>query len=523
MAVTPLQLARAYAALANGGTLYSPRLGEELLSPSGKVVQKITPPVDGHLPATAGTLAYIRSALGGVLTQGTAAGAFGGFPLGKVCVAGKTGTAQVAGNLATSVFASFAPCGNPKYVVVMMIPDSGFGADVSAPAVRQIWDDIYGLEGHKAALAGGSLPTAPHVNRAGQIVPNNQPHAKATRRARHRSARHRSARHGPARHGPDRGGTGCGGPAGRRSGRRGGGHDPAQRDAAARYPAQTGRGDRSRPRPGRGAVMTFTKGSRDLSRPSPARPGPQYRGLAPLDRGPGFGGSGSSLGTRHGLGQRLRGLARRAFARKSPLRHLDWILLATVLALSLVGTLLVWAATEPGLAKAGLDTHTYLMKQLLNIALGLVLMGAVALLDYRQLRMYAPVMYVLSVLGLVIVLTPLGTAVNGALSWINLPGGFQIEPSEYAKLSIILISAMLLGELRQGEQRPRLRAVGIALGIAAVPIVLVEAEPDLGVVILMLALIIGLIALSGVRLRWLARRRWPRPRWPCWPSSTCTC
>jgi penicillin-binding protein 2 len=170
--VTPLQLARAYAALANGGTLYSPRLGEELLSPSGQVVQKITPPVDGHLPATAGTLSYIRSALAGVLTQGTAAGAFGGFPLGQVCVAGKTGTAQVAGNLATSVFASFAPCGNPKYVVVMMIPDSGFGADVSAPAVRQIWDDIYGLEGHKAALAGGSLPSAPHVNRAGQIVPN---------------------------------------------------------------------------------------------------------------------------------------------------------------------------------------------------------------------------------------------------------------------------------------------------------------------------------------------------------------
>jgi rod shape determining protein RodA len=249
--------------------------------------------------------------------------------------------------------------------------------------------------------------------------------------------------------------------------------------------------------------MTFTRGSRELSRPSPARPGPEYRGLAPLDRGPGFGTSGSSLGARRGLGERLRRLARRAFARKSPLRHLDWILLAAVLALSLVGTLLVWAATEPGLAKAGLDTHTYLMKQLLNIALGLVLMGAVALLDYRQLRMYAPFIYGLSCLGLVVVLTPLGSVVNGADSWINLPGGFQIEPSEYAKLSIILMSAMLLGELRQGEQRPRLRAAGIALAIAVVPIVLVEAEPDLGVVILMLALIIGLIALSGVRAWWL--------------------
>jgi penicillin-binding protein 2 len=170
VAVTPLQLARAYAALANGGTLYSPRIGEELLSPTGKVVKKITPPVVGHLPASKATLAYIRNALVDVITQGTAAPAFGGFPLGKVCVAGKTGTAQVFGRVATSVFASFAPCYDPKYVVVMMIPDSGYGADVSAPAIRQIWDAIYGLEGQKAALPGGALPALPHINSAGQLV-----------------------------------------------------------------------------------------------------------------------------------------------------------------------------------------------------------------------------------------------------------------------------------------------------------------------------------------------------------------
>jgi penicillin-binding protein 2 len=168
--VTPLQLARAYAALANGGTLYSPRIGEELLSPDGKVAQKINPPVVGHLPAVKSTLAYIRNALQGVVTSGTAAGAFGGFPLNKVCVAGKTGTAQAYGKLATSVFASFGPCDHPKYVVVMMIPDSGFGADVSAPAVRQIWAGIYGLNGQKAALPGGNLPAPPHINQAGQIV-----------------------------------------------------------------------------------------------------------------------------------------------------------------------------------------------------------------------------------------------------------------------------------------------------------------------------------------------------------------
>jgi penicillin-binding protein 2 len=156
--VTPLQLATAYAALANGGTLYRPRVGAALVRPDGQVVRRIVPPVAGHLPVAASTLAYIRKALADVVTQGTAAPAFSGFPLRKVCVAGKTGTAQVAGKLATSVFASYAPCAHPRYVVVMMIPASGYGADVSAPAVRQIWDGIYGLEGQRAALPGGRLP-----------------------------------------------------------------------------------------------------------------------------------------------------------------------------------------------------------------------------------------------------------------------------------------------------------------------------------------------------------------------------
>jgi penicillin-binding protein 2 len=159
--VTPVQLADAYVALANGGTLYSPRIGEALLSASGRLVQKINPPVVRHLPVSGDTLSYIRGALAGVVTQGTAASAFSGFPLNKVCVAGKTGTAQNFGANATSVFASFAPCNNPKYVVIVMVPDAGYGADVAAPAVRTIWDDIYGLEGHKAAVPNGQVPSAP--------------------------------------------------------------------------------------------------------------------------------------------------------------------------------------------------------------------------------------------------------------------------------------------------------------------------------------------------------------------------
>jgi penicillin-binding protein 2 len=77
----------------------------------------------------------------------------------------------VYGSQASSVFASFAPCQNPKYVVVVMIPDSGYGADVAAPAVRQIWDGIYGLEGHKAAVPNGTVPSAlPQINATGAIL-----------------------------------------------------------------------------------------------------------------------------------------------------------------------------------------------------------------------------------------------------------------------------------------------------------------------------------------------------------------
>ena len=107
-----------------------------------------------------------------MVTQGTAAGAFAGFPLNRLQIAAKTGTAEVAGGQATSVFASFAPANNPQYVVVVMVPKSGEGADVSAPCARQIWDSIYGLEGHHAAFPGGQAPhKLPQLAASGAITP----------------------------------------------------------------------------------------------------------------------------------------------------------------------------------------------------------------------------------------------------------------------------------------------------------------------------------------------------------------
>jgi rod shape determining protein RodA len=199
----------------------------------------------------------------------------------------------------------------------------------------------------------------------------------------------------------------------------------------------------------------------------------------------------------------VRRLAVRAAGRDSALRHGDWLLLASVLALTVLGTLLIWSATQQMLIRQGSSPHEFLLKQLFNVALGLVLMLLVSSLDTRQLRLYAPILYGLSCLGLLAVLTPLGSIVNGARSWISIGAGFQVEPSELAKLSVIVVSAMLLSEFRPGETRPGTRAIMLTVGLAALPILLVAAEPDLGVTIVLVLLAGGQIALSGVRLRWL--------------------
>ncbi|WP_245642470.1 penicillin-binding protein 2 [Nonomuraea candida] len=153
---TPLQLARAYAALANGGTLFSPRVGKEVRGPDGRLVRSVVPPVTGRLPVPGKTLSYIRDALAEVPKSGTAAGAFAGFPLGKLAVAGKTGTAEAYGEKDTSWFASFAPADDPRHVVVAVISQGGSGGEAAAPAVREIWSGMYGLEGRTAALPARS-------------------------------------------------------------------------------------------------------------------------------------------------------------------------------------------------------------------------------------------------------------------------------------------------------------------------------------------------------------------------------
>ncbi len=124
--------------------------------------------------------------------------------------------------------------------------------------------------------------------------------------------------------------------------------------------------------------------------------------------------------------------------------------------------------------------------------------GAVAaLVDPRSLRAYAPVVYVVACVGLVVVLSPLGATINGAHSWILLPAGFQVQPSEFAKVALVVGMAVLLAEGRDGEDTPRDADVLLVLALAAVPMGLVMLQPDLGTTLVLVAVVLGVLAVGG--------------------------
>ena len=126
------------------------------------------------------------------------------------------------------------------------------------------------------------------------------------------------------------------------------------------------------------------------------------------------------------------------------------------------------------------------------------------LIDYRLLRAYTPIVWALAVLGLVIVLIPgLGSEINGAQAWISFPGGFQIQPAELAKIAIIVGISMILAEKHDKDANPTDKDVMKALAIAAVPILLILRQPDLGTVVIISAAILTIIATSGAPTRWV--------------------
>jgi penicillin-binding protein 2 len=149
--ITPLKLAQMYAAIGNGGTIWKPTIGKAIVTTDGKMIKSIEPEKLGTIPANQATIKLLKESLREVVTAGTGTGAFSGFP---IAVSGKTGTAQVFGKNAngtlksdTSWFASFAPTDKPRFAVVMMVSQGGFGASSSGVGVRQIYETLFGVKG----------------------------------------------------------------------------------------------------------------------------------------------------------------------------------------------------------------------------------------------------------------------------------------------------------------------------------------------------------------------------------------
>ena len=184
-------------------------------------------------------------------------------------------------------------------------------------------------------------------------------------------------------------------------------------------------------------------------------------------------------------------------------RDLDWILLIAAVALSLMGSLLVWSASRADLASES-DPQSYLKRHLINIGVALVLGFIASRINYRLPRAYTPVVYVASMVLLLVPFVPcLGVTIAGARAWIDVPLGLTIQPSEFAKITVILMMAALLSERRDREEEPSAQDVLLALAVAAIPTAIILVQNDTGTVLILAAVSLSIVAVSGVRTRWL--------------------
>ena len=171
--VTPLQLARAYSAIANGGTLYAPRIAKAIVSPDGTVLKRFGPKKMAEVDVPDSVLGYIDTALQGVASRGTMSWRLVDFPLDEVKIRAKTGSAEVYGKQSTSWVASYTG----DYVVVMMVSQGGTGSGTSGPAIRAIYEALYGVEGTEADASRAAVPgvvapdSLPMFQKNGAILP----------------------------------------------------------------------------------------------------------------------------------------------------------------------------------------------------------------------------------------------------------------------------------------------------------------------------------------------------------------
>ncbi len=181
----------------------------------------------------------------------------------------------------------------------------------------------------------------------------------------------------------------------------------------------------------------------------------------------------------------------------------DWTLNTVALALGLIGAVLVWAATRDVERAAGNNPNGYLYRHLINLVLATGLMFGASRINARMLRRTGPFVYLAGVLGLMLVLAA-GVTINGAHAWIRLGGGFEIQPSEFMKLGLIVGMAVLFAQRGRdrGDLAPTTVDVLLALSLVAVPLALIMLQPDLGSAMVLGAAAFGVLIAAGVRARW---------------------
>jgi rod shape determining protein RodA len=182
------------------------------------------------------------------------------------------------------------------------------------------------------------------------------------------------------------------------------------------------------------------------------------------------------------------------------IRHVDPVLIAAALGLAVIGLLAIYSATHQSLAAVDLDPGRFVKRQMTFLAIAVIVLMLAASFDYRLLKVYAGIVYVSSLALLILVRTPIGTSVKGAQRWFEV-FGFQLAPSEVAKLALIAMLAAVLSEVR-GELT--VQDVFRTAALAAVPALLVFLQPDLGSSIVFAAILVGMLVVAGARARYLA-------------------
>ncbi|TML43619.1 MAG: rod shape-determining protein RodA [Actinobacteria bacterium] len=190
----------------------------------------------------------------------------------------------------------------------------------------------------------------------------------------------------------------------------------------------------------------------------------------------------------------------RTSERRRLLQHLDVVLLGSTVCVALLGVVMVYSATQAKQQVLGVDPHFYLKRQAVFVALGLVAMIFTAAVDYHKFEELGALAYLGVVGGLALVMSPFGSVAKGSQRWFQL-GSFQLQPSAFAGVAVILVVATLCCRARRGID---LRRLGVVLFLAGLPMGLVVLQPDLGTALVLGVILLTMLFVAGARGRHLA-------------------